>query len=111
MIDNPLKVVLYWHMHQPRYHDMATGEYKMPWVYLHAIKDYVAMATHLDENADAKAAVSFAPALLDQTENYALQVQGLLQQLGNESPEKLAHPLSPGKRALAAGGIMCRGLE
>ena len=39
-----LKVVLCWHMHQPEYRDLTTGEYRQPWTYLHAIKDYVDMA-------------------------------------------------------------------
>ena len=37
------KVVFLWHMHQPDYRDIITGEYYFPWTYLHAIKDYVDM--------------------------------------------------------------------
>ena len=44
----PLKVVLCWHMHQPQYKDLISGEYQLPWTYLHAIKDYVDMAAHLE---------------------------------------------------------------
>ena len=36
-----LKLVLCWHMHQPEYRDLQTGEFKLPWTYLHVIKDYV----------------------------------------------------------------------
>lgn len=37
----PLTLVLLWHMHQPDYRDYATGEFREPWVYLHAIKEPV----------------------------------------------------------------------
>jgi alpha-amylase/alpha-mannosidase (GH57 family) len=33
------RVALLWHMHQPFYEDLATGEHVLPWVRLHAIKD------------------------------------------------------------------------
>ena len=42
-----LKVVLCWHMHQPYYRDAVEGEYKLPWTYLHAIKDYEDMVALL----------------------------------------------------------------
>ncbi len=74
-----LKVVLCWHMHQPGYQDLASGRYRLPWVYLHAIKDYVDMAAILEENPAARAVVNFAPILLDQIEDYARQVAAHLQ--------------------------------
>jgi alpha-amylase/alpha-mannosidase (GH57 family) len=40
-------------MHQPEYRDLATGEFQFPWTYLHAIKDYVDMAAHLEAQPDA----------------------------------------------------------
>ena len=43
-----LPVVLLWHMHQPQYRDALTGQYVLPWTYLHAIKDYTDMAAHLE---------------------------------------------------------------
>ena len=50
------KVVFLWHMHQPDYRDIVTGEYYFPWTYLHAIKDYVDMAAHIEAKPAAKAA-------------------------------------------------------
>ncbi len=70
-----LKVVLCWHMHQPEYRDLSSGEFQQPWTYLHAIKDYVDMAAHLEAVPKAKAVVNFVPILLEQIEEYALQVQ------------------------------------
>lgn len=68
-----LYVNLYWHMHQPDYRDYLTGEYVLPWTYLHAIKDYTDMAYHLEQNPKAKATFNFVPVLLDQLEDYADQ--------------------------------------
>jgi alpha-amylase/alpha-mannosidase (GH57 family) len=64
---------LYWHMHQPDYRDYLTGEFILPWTYLHAIKDYTDMAYHLEQNPKAKASFNFVPVLLDQLEDYTRQ--------------------------------------
>jgi alpha-amylase/alpha-mannosidase (GH57 family) len=68
-----LDLMLMWHMHQPDYRDHATGEFTMPWVYLHAIKDYSDMAWHLEQNPGLRAVVNFVPVLLDQLEDYCVQ--------------------------------------
>lgn len=62
-------------MHQPEYRNLLTGQYQLPWTYLHVIKDYVDMAAHLEAVPDACAVVNFAPVLLDQIADYAAQVQ------------------------------------
>jgi alpha-amylase/alpha-mannosidase (GH57 family) len=64
---------LYWHMHQPDYRDTITGEYVLPWTYLHAIKDYTDMAYHLEANPAARVTFNFVPVLLDQLEDYSRQ--------------------------------------
>ena len=64
---------LYWHMHQPDYRDSVTGDFVLPWTYLHAIKDYSDMAFHLEANPKAKVSFNFVPILLDQLEDYAEQ--------------------------------------
>jgi alpha-amylase/alpha-mannosidase (GH57 family) len=74
-----LKLVLCWHMHQPEYRDLHTKEFKLPWTYLHVIKDYVDMVAYLEAIPNAKAVVNFAPILLEQIEDYAQQVQNYLQ--------------------------------
>jgi alpha-amylase/alpha-mannosidase (GH57 family) len=81
--DTRLRVVLCWHMHQPDYRDLVSGEYRQPWTYLHAIKDYVDMAAHLEANTDARAVVNFAPVLLEQIVDYAEAVEGTLQNHGS----------------------------
>ena len=37
VIPAKLKVVLCWHMHLPQYQDLISGEYLLPWTYLHAV--------------------------------------------------------------------------
>ncbi len=60
-------------MHQPDYRDTLTGEYVLPWTYLHAIKDYTDMAYHLEANPKARVSFNFVPVLLDQLEDYVQQ--------------------------------------
>ena len=59
-----LKLVICWHMHQPEYRDLQSGEFKLPWTYLHVMKDYVDMVAHLEAAPEAKVVVNFAPILL-----------------------------------------------
>jgi alpha-amylase/alpha-mannosidase (GH57 family) len=69
-----LPVILLWHMHQPQYRDALTGQYALPWTYLHAIKDYTDMAAHLEGNPQARAVVNFTPLLIEQTEELARRI-------------------------------------
>ncbi len=73
-----LKVVLCWHMHQPDYRGPDHSSFKLPWVYLHGIKDYVDMVSHLENNPKARAVVNFAPVLLEQLGDYVEQIQDWL---------------------------------
>lgn len=64
---------LYWHMHQPDYRDLITGEYVLPWTYLHAIKDYSDMVYHLESTPKARVTFNFVPILLEQLQDYSAQ--------------------------------------
>ncbi len=68
-----LDLVFLWHMHQPDYRDRASGDFAMPWTYLHALKDYTDMAAHLEQHPAIRAVVNFVPVLLDQIEDYVAQ--------------------------------------
>jgi alpha-amylase/alpha-mannosidase (GH57 family) len=98
----PLDLVLLWHMHQPEYRDYATGEFRQPWVYLHAVKDYADMAAHLERHPGVRAMVNFVPVLVDQLEDYADQFatgrlrDPLLRALVHDP----AAPLTAGEKAL-----------
>jgi len=61
-------------MHQPQYSEPMGGMYQLPWTYLHAIKDYVDMAWHLENVPSAKAVINFTPTLLEQISDYNDQV-------------------------------------
>ncbi len=57
-------------MHQPFYKDLVTGEYVLPWVRLHAIKDYYDMVAILDDFSGIKQTFNLVPSLLEQIEDY-----------------------------------------
>ncbi|HAJ93063.1 MAG TPA: glycoside hydrolase [Gammaproteobacteria bacterium] len=76
--DSPLNIVICWHMHQPQYCDLVSGTYQLPWTYLHATKDYIDMAAHLEAVPESRAVVNFAPVLLEQLSDYAGQINGFL---------------------------------
>jgi len=65
------RVALLWHMHQPFYQDLATGEHVMPWVRLHAIKDYWGMVALLREFPSVKVTFNLVPSLLVQLDAFA----------------------------------------
>jgi alpha-amylase/alpha-mannosidase (GH57 family) len=77
--DSKLDLVLMWHMHQPDYRDHGTrdrpGEFVLPWVYLHAIKDYSDMAAHLERHPRIRAVVNFVPVLVEQIQDYVAQFE------------------------------------
>ena len=62
-----------WHMHQPDYRHPESGQFILPWVLLHSIKDYSDMAAHLERHPGIRCTVNFVPVLLDQIEDYANQ--------------------------------------
>ena len=82
-------------MHQPEYRDRHTGEFQLPWTYLHVIKDYVDMVAHLEAEPDAKAVVNFAPILLEQIEDYAKQVNCYLHEQTEVNDPLLAALVMP----------------
>ena len=97
----PLNVVLCWHMHQPQYCDLISGAYQLPWSYLHATKDYIDMAAHLEAVPEARAVVNFAPILLEQLSDYAGQVRGFLAEnkpVRDPLLAALANPVLPANR-------------
>jgi alpha-amylase/alpha-mannosidase (GH57 family) len=72
-MEKSVDLVFLWHMHQPDYRDYASGDFVLPWTYLHAIKDYTDMAYHLEQHPKVRAVINFVPVLLDQLEDYADQ--------------------------------------
>ena len=60
-----------WHMHQPFYKDLASGEYKLPWTRLHALKDYCGMVEILKEFPSVRQTFNLVPSMMVQVEEYA----------------------------------------
>ncbi len=66
-----VKLALLWHMHQPYYEDLATGEHILPWVRLHAIKDYWGMVAMLEAFPRVRVTFNLVPSLVVQVQAFA----------------------------------------
>jgi alpha-amylase/alpha-mannosidase (GH57 family) len=65
-----LRVIVLWHQHQPFYKDLVTGEYRLPWVRLHALKDYYGMVKLLDEFPNVHQTFNLVPSLITQIQDF-----------------------------------------
>lgn len=64
-------LALLWHQHQPYYKDLKSGQAIMPWVRLHATKDYYDMVALLDDFPKIRMTVNLVPSLLLQLQDFA----------------------------------------
>ncbi len=69
--NDPLYVCFLWHMHQPIYRSPDSKEYIMPWVRLHALKDYYDMLYEVLKYPDVKVTFNMVPSLVEQIKDYA----------------------------------------
>ncbi|MEP7354757.1 MAG: glycoside hydrolase family 57 protein [Acidobacteriota bacterium] len=60
-----------WHMHQPFYKDLWTGQYRLPWTRLHALKDYAGMVSVLRDFPTVRQTFNLVPSMVAQIEEYA----------------------------------------
>ncbi|HYW48892.1 MAG TPA: glycoside hydrolase family 57 protein, partial [Bryobacteraceae bacterium] len=60
-----------WHMHQPYYKDLISGEYKLPWTRMHALKDYYGMVRILEEFPKVHQTFNLVPSMIAQVAEYA----------------------------------------
>ena len=65
-----IRVVVLWHQHQPFYKDLVTGQYRLPWTRLHALKDYYGMVKLLDEFPKVHQTFNLVPSLILQIQDY-----------------------------------------
>lgn len=76
-VGQKLHLAILWHQHQPIYKDTAQatprGSYLHPWVRLHAIRDYYAMAALVAEHPNLHLTINLSPSLLWQIEDYLVQ--------------------------------------
>lgn len=93
-----LRVIFLWHQHQPYYKDLATGEYRLPWVRLHALKDYYGMVKLLDEFPKVHQTFNLVPSLITQIQDY---VSGVAQDPFLQVAAKPAKDLTPEEQRFA----------
>jgi len=65
-----MQVAFLWHMHQPDYRDRDRREILLPWVRLHALKDYYDMPARLERFEGIHQTFNLVPSLLEQLEAY-----------------------------------------
>jgi len=102
-----LHLCFLWHMHQPYYKDPETETYILPWVRLHAIKDYVALPRLFREIPAVRHTFNLVPSLLIQVQDYVEngaedvfltvpeELPGSHERGGGVSPPQLLLRLSP----------------
>lgn len=66
-----LKLAFLWHQHQPYYKNLLTGDYMLPWVRLHGVKDYLDMVEILKDYPSIRQIFNMVPSLLEQIMDYA----------------------------------------
>ncbi len=93
-----LRVVVVWHQHQPFYKDLVTGQYRLPWTRLHALKDYYGMVKLLDEFPKVHQTFNLVPSLIAQIQDY---VSGGAQDPFLQVATKPAKDLNEGERRFA----------
>lgn len=75
-MSHPLYVAFIWHQHQPLYKSRIStsdfgGQYRLPWVRLHGIKDYLDLVLILEQYPQLHQTVNLVPSLILQLEEYA----------------------------------------
>ena len=60
-----------WHMHQPFYKNLVTGEYRLPWTRMHALKDYYGMVKILQDFPEIRQTFNIVPSMALQIDEYA----------------------------------------
>jgi alpha-amylase/alpha-mannosidase (GH57 family) len=93
-----IRVAILWHMHQPFYKDLVSGEYRLPWVRMHALKDYYGMVKLLDEFPDIHQTFNLVPSLIVQIQDY---VAGTARDPFLDVVSRPAYELSEGERRFA----------
>jgi len=94
----PVDLVLLWHHHQPDYRRPGDGVSLLPWTRLHATKDYVDMARHVERHPGLRVTFNLVPSLVDQIEDAA---RGGPDELFDRLSRPIAS-LSPEERAAVA---------
>ncbi len=70
MSSQPICLALVWHQHQPYYQELSRREALMPWVRLHAVKDYYDLPAKLRDYPAMHQTFNLVPSLLKQLRAY-----------------------------------------
>lgn len=74
IVEPVASLALIWHYHQPLYRDLAwpspQGSYRLPWVRLHALRDYYAKTALLLDYPAVHVTINVTPVLLWQLDDY-----------------------------------------
>jgi alpha-amylase/alpha-mannosidase (GH57 family) len=74
LVGPAIYLALLWHQHQPLYRDLGhstlRGSVIQPWVRLHALRDYYAMAALVERHPGIHVTINLTPVLLSQLEDY-----------------------------------------
>jgi alpha-amylase/alpha-mannosidase (GH57 family) len=98
-----IRVTFLWHMHQPSYRDPLDGTVILPWVRLHALKDYLGMVRLVEEFPEVHVTFNIVPSLLDQLEAY---VRGEAQEALLRVTLEPAEQLDEAARVAALRGLL-----
>lgn len=93
-----IRLIFLWHMHQPFYKDLVSGQYRLPWVRMHALKDYYGMVKLLDEFPEIHQNFNLVPSLITQIDDY---VSGTSHDLWREIAAKPAAELNRDEQKFA----------
>ena len=97
-MNEPLRVAILWHMHQPYYLDDLTGRVTLPWVRLHATKAYLDMIYIMEQHPEMACTINVVPSLLAQLRAY--ETRDDIDDTYLNLSQKPAAELDPGERKL-----------
>lgn len=77
LVEPEVSLALIWHYHQPLYRDLGwpspRGSYRLPWVRLHALRDYYSKTALLLDYPEVRVTINVTPVLLWQLDDYVLR--------------------------------------
>jgi alpha-amylase/alpha-mannosidase (GH57 family) len=85
------RLAILWHMHQPFYRNPQSGSFDLPWLRLHALKDYYGMVHILDEFPSLHLTFNLVPSLLAGLELYHAGVTDAFQEVFRKPAAALNH--------------------
>ncbi|MEW6232192.1 MAG: glucodextranase DOMON-like domain-containing protein [Chloroflexota bacterium] len=88
--EEPLYLAIIWHQHQPLYYkDPQTGIYAKPWVRMHAVKDYLDMATLVEKYPKLHVTFNLTPTLIKQLDDLNAGAKDMYQVLAEKPADRL----------------------